>query len=131
MEITAQSLKAIIRVHRPGGLGTNAFSSEHTATVFVAAEFLRQEYKDVSPCYGIAGYAMAATTACLRMYNNRHRFRNLLPGAGIGILSTKIACWVCPAIKRKLFREKPLHSIVLPYYQNGVGISMAYSFSKI
>lgn len=132
MGITVQSLKAITRVPRPDGFGTNAFPSGHTATAFAAAEFLHQEYKDVSPWYGIAGYAMATTTACLRIYNNRHWFRDLLPGAAIGIMSTKIAYWIYPAIKNKLFKEKPIHAIVLPYYQNGGGgISMIYSFGKI
>ena len=131
MGVTVQSLKAITRVQRPDGFGTNAFPSGHTATAFVAAEFLRQEYKDVSPWYGIAGYTMAATTAYLRMYNNRHWFRDLLPGAGIGILSTRIAYWIYPSIKRKLFKDKPVNTMVMPYYQNGgAGLSLVYNFHK-
>ena len=131
MGVTVQSIKAITRVQRPDGFGTNAFPSGHTATAFVAAEFLRQEYKDVSPWYGIAGYTMAATTAYLRMYNNRHWFRDLLPGAGIGILSTKLAYWLYPSIKRKLFKDKPMNTIVMPYYQNGgAGLSLVYNFHK-
>lgn len=49
MGITVQSIKKITRVRRPDGFGANAFPSGHTATAFVGAEFLRQEYKNVSP----------------------------------------------------------------------------------
>lgn len=129
MGVAVQSLKDITKVQRPDGFGTNAFPSGHTATAFVSAEFLRQEYKDVSPWYGIAGYAAATTTAYLRMYNNRHWFRDLLPGAGIGILSTKGAYWLYPAIKRKLFKDKSMNTLVMPYYQNrGGGVAMVYKF---
>jgi hypothetical protein len=130
MGITVQSIKSITRVQRPDGYGTNAFPSGHTATAFVAAEFLHQEYKDVSPWYGIAGYAMATTTAYLRMYNNRHWFRDLAPGAGIGIISTKLAYWIYPSIKRTFFKDKPMNTMVMPFYQNKtVGFSLVHSFA--
>jgi hypothetical protein len=129
MGVTVQSLKSITKVQRPDGFGTNAFPSGHTATAFAAAEFLRQEYKEVSPWYGIAGYTAATSTAILRMYNNRHWFRDLLPGAGIGILSTRVAYWLYPAIKRKLFKNKPMNTIVLPCFNNGTGgITLVHNF---
>lgn len=130
MGITVQSLKAITKIQRPDGFGTNAFPSGHTATAFVAAEFLHQEYKDVSPWYGVAGYAMATTTAYLRMYNNKHWFRDLAPGAGIGIISTKLAYWIYPSIKRTFFKDKPMNTLVMPFYQNKtVGFSLVHSFA--
>ena len=104
--ITVQSIKAITRVRRPDGFGTNAFPSGHTATAFAGAEFLRQEYKDVSPWYGIAGYTAATATGILRMYNNKHWFRDVMAGAGFGILSTQVAYWLEPKIARVLFHKK-------------------------
>ncbi len=130
MGVTVQSLKAITKVQRPDGYGTDAFPSGHTATAFTAAEFLRQEYKDVSSWYGIAGYVMATATAYLRMYNNKHWFRDLLPGAGIGILSTRAAYWLYPCIKRKLFKDKAVKTTLLPFYQNGGGgLFLVYHFN--
>jgi membrane-associated phospholipid phosphatase len=82
MGITVQSIKKIIKVQRPEGFGTNAFPSGHTATAFAEAEFLRREYKEVSSWYGMAGYAAAATTGILRMYNNKHWLRDVVAGAG-------------------------------------------------
>ena len=47
-------LKHNTKVQRPDGSAFNSFPSGHTTTAFAAAEFMRQEYKDVSPWYGIA-----------------------------------------------------------------------------
>ena len=129
MGITVYSLKKITRVQRPDGFGTNAFPSGHTATAFVAAEFLRQEYKDISPWYGVAGYLAASATGVLRMYNNKHWFRDILPGAGFGIASVKIAYWLYPKIKTLLFKDKFPHTALLPaYYNHSVGLSLIHLF---
>jgi hypothetical protein len=132
MSAEVQSLKAITKLQRPDGFGTNAFPSGHTATAFVAAEFLYQEYKDVSPWYGIAGYAMATATGILRMYNNRHWLKDIVAGAGFGILSARVAYWLYPAIKKRFFKNKPARAMILPYYQNsGCGISLVYNLTHI
>jgi len=106
MGMTVQSIKKITKVERPEGFGQNAFPSGHTATAFAGAEFLRQEYKDVSPWIGIAGYVVATTTGILRMYNNMHWFRDVIAGAGFGILSTRVAYWLEPIIAKKFFHKK-------------------------
>src|SRR5882724_4486459 len=115
MGIIVQTIKRITKVARPEGFGTNAFPSGHTATAFNGAEFLHQEYKNVSPWYGIVGYAAATTTGILRMYNNKHWFRDVVGGAGFGILSTQIAYLVYPSIKKLLFKNKPKYSLALQY----------------
>ena len=38
------------------------------------------------------------------MYNNRHWLTDVAAGAGIGILSTKIAYWLYPFLNSKLFK---------------------------
>lgn len=115
------SVKKLSGQLRPDGSSYTSFPSGHTATAFVSAEFMRQEYKDVSPWYGVAGYSMAAATGYLRMYNNKHWFSDVIAGAGVGILSTKVAYWIYPSIKRTLFKNKPVNTMILPYYQNGGG----------
>lgn len=122
-------VKKITKVQRPDDSGINSFPSGHTTTAFAAAEFLRMEYKDVSPWYGIAGYTVAAATGALRLYNNKHWVSDVVAGAGFGILSTKLAYWIYPSIKRKFFKDKPMNTMVMPYYQNGGGgIAMVYHF---
>ncbi|MBA4167611.1 MAG: phosphatase PAP2 family protein [Chitinophagaceae bacterium] len=124
-------IKNITKVQRPDKSGFNSFPSGHTTMAFASAEFLRQEYKDVSPWYGIAGYTVAAATGALRMYNNKHWLSDVVAGAGLGILSTRLVYAVYPSIKRKLFKDKPVNSIVMPYYQqHGGGLAYVHYFGN-
>jgi hypothetical protein len=128
---TVMASKHLTQEWRPDRSDRLSFPSGHTATAFAAAEFLRQEYKDVSPWYGVAGYAMAATTGYLRMYNNKHWLGDVVAGAGVGILSTDIAYYIYPSVK-KLFVKKETNgtTIILPTYQQGtVGISLVHIFN--
>jgi hypothetical protein len=125
-------IKHISNVPRPNGSEYNSFPSGHTTTAFAAAEFLRQEYKDVSQWYGVAGYAVAATTGALRVYNNKHWVSDVVAGAGFGILSTKLAYWIYPYIKKKLFTNRSASAMLIPYYQPGsaCGLALVYNFKK-
>jgi len=100
------SIKSISHVQRPDGSSFNSFPSGLTAIAFAGAEFLRMEYKDVSPWYGIAGYVVAAATGALRLYNNRHWLSDVIAGAGFGILSTKLAYIIYHPLQKKLFKNK-------------------------
>lgn len=123
------SMKSISHQLRPDGSKYNSFPSGHTAEAFANAEFLRQEYKGVSPWYGVAGYAMAATTGYLRMYNNKHWLSDVVAGAGVGIISTKLAYWLYPKIQHRLFKDKPVNTMIMPSYQNGsIGLGMVHRF---
>lgn len=114
---------------RPDGSDRFSFPSGHTACAFAGAEFLRQEYKDVSPWYGVAGYAIAGATGYLRMYNNKHWMSDVIAGAGVGILSTRLAYWLYPGIKRTFFKDKEVNTVVMPTYSNGAaGISLVHRF---
>ncbi|MEP7144787.1 MAG: phosphatase PAP2 family protein [Ferruginibacter sp.] len=126
---TVLGAKKLTHELRPDGSNYYSFPSGHTAQAFASAEFMRQEYKDVSPWYGVAGYLAAGATGALRMYNNKHWMSDVLAGAGVGIASTKLAYWIYPAIKRKLFKDKPMNTMIMPYYQSGgAGIAMVYNF---
>jgi len=125
------ALKGQTHILRPDGSAYNSFPSGHTATAFANAEFMRLEYQDVSPWYGIAGYAAATATGVLRMYNNKHWFNDVVAGAGFGIASTRLAYWLYPKIQHSLFGGKSMSSVLMPTYQNGaVGLAFAKSLSK-
>ena len=127
--ITVNSAKKITGEPRPDGSDNLSFPSGHTATAFAAAAFMWQEYKDVSPLYGVAGYAAAVVTGYLRISNNKHWIGDVLAGAGVGIMSTKLAYWIYPAIKRKFFGDKEVNTVLMPVYQNSsLGLGLVHHF---
>ena len=123
MGILTNGMKYTFREMRPDGSSRNSFPSGHTATAFMGAEFLFQEYKDVSPWIGVAGYAVAAGTGFFRMYNNRHWLNDIIAGAGVGILSTKLSYWLYPKIFKNADCKTKKHSlqfVAMPYYDGNV-----------
>lgn len=87
------SVKGLTKVPRPGGnndLGW-AFPSGHTANAFVNATVLYEEFKDYNKFLAYSGYAIATSVAILRVSNNEHWTPDVLVGAGLGILITRLA----------------------------------------
>ena len=75
---------------------------------------------------------MAGGTGILRIYNDKHWLTDVAAGAGIGILSTKLAYWLHPFIQKQLFgssQEKKYSLLAVPFY-NGeqAGISAVIKF---
>lgn len=129
MAASVNTLKYTVKEERPDKSARNSFPSGHTAVAFMGAEFLWQEYKDVSIWYGIAGYTIAAGTGTFRMYNNKHWFGDVAFGAGIGILSTKLAYWIYPSIEKRFSgnRKNGKNMALYPYYngqQGGLSFSV-------
>jgi len=123
------ALKQITHKQRPDGSDYLSFPSGHTAEAFASAEFLYQEYKDVSIWYGIAGYGAAAFVGVLRMYNNKHWFNDVVAGAGMGIASTRLAYWLYPRIKNIFYKKREMHAVILPTYEAGTfGLAWARRF---
>lgn len=125
-------LKRFTETRRPDGTDLRSFPSGHTANAFVAAEFLRQEYKDVSPWISAGGYGCAILTGYLRMYNNKHWFSDVIAGAGIGILSTRVTYWLYPKVKWLVLRgvsPSGKNTMILPTYTQGhVGFTAVRRF---
>lgn len=115
---------------RPDGSNNHSFPSGHTQTVFVAAEFLHQEYKNQSVWISVGGYSMATLIGASRVYNNKHWVSDVVAGAGIGILSTKLVYWTYPYIK-KIFckNDSKMTSFIIPTYNEGkLGLSFTSVF---
>lgn len=123
------STKHITGIPRPNDADKMSFPSGHTAEAFVAAEFMRLEYKNVSPWYGVAAYAIAAGNGLLRMYHNKHWLGDVVAGAGLGILSTRVSYWLYPKIKEKFSKKKDTHLMITPAIAtNSIGATLLYSF---
>ncbi|GAA4769840.1 MULTISPECIES: phosphatase PAP2 family protein [Flavobacterium] len=131
MGAVVNTLKSTTVSERPDRTSNNSFPSGHTATAFMGAELLHQEYKDKSLWYSLSGYAVASATGFFRMYNNRHWFSDVAAGAGIGMLSTKIAYFLYPYINKLFFKENLTKTKIslLPYYGNKeVGFGLVSKF---
>lgn len=129
--VMVNGLKLTVDAPRPTGGATNSFPSGHTATAFMGAEIIRQEYKDNSPLYGIAAYTFAAGIGYARIYNDRHWLTDVIAGAGIGILSGQIGYWLLPHTK-KIFHKRKYNknlTLITPFYGNSQrGISIIAFF---
>jgi len=66
------------------------FPSGHTANAFRGAEIVFQELKDTHRVLSYSGYLVASAVGVLRIYNKEHYLTEVLAGAGLGILSTKL-----------------------------------------
>jgi membrane-associated phospholipid phosphatase len=133
MGIMVNALKYSARELRPDGSAYNSWPSGHTATAFMGAELLRAEFWDTAPWIGIAGYAVAATVGYMRVWHNRHWTTDVLAGAGIGILSVRIAYWTFPTMQRLFFgsghKKSDSYISAVPYYtgtQLGTSLSLCF-----
>lgn len=114
---------------RPDGSNNYSFPSGHTATAFAAAELLNQEYRDVSPWIGYAGYTVATATGIFRLYNNKHWLSDVVSGAGVGIASAKLAYLIYPYLRKPVAGKQNVHYSMVPTYQQKVaGIAFNGTF---
>lgn len=118
---------------RPDQSSKNSFPSGHTATAFMGAELLRMEYGKEYPLIAATGYALAAMTGAMRIYNNKHFLSDVLAGAGVGILSVRIAYWLSPYLNDMLWKNNMSRSggvpSLSPYLiKDGYGVTLSFNF---
>lgn len=85
-------LKKSMKETRPDGTDYS-FPSGHTANVFMGATMLAIEYGENHKWVPYAAYGLASGVGIMRMANNKHYISDVLFGAGLGILSAKVAYW--------------------------------------
>lgn len=129
MAIIVNGVKYTVKELRPDGSRHNSFPSGHTATAFMGAEILFQEYRDVSPWIGYSGYFVAGLTGCLRIYNNRHWLNDVVAGACVGIISTKFAYWLYPRLFNVKDCQDSAVAAICPTIENGgCSLTLALKF---
>lgn len=123
------SMKFAFKEKRPDGNARNSFPSGHTATAFMGAQYLYEEYKTVKPWIGYVGYAVATVTGYLRIYNNRHYVNDVVAGACLGIMSAKLAYWLYPKCFKRAECNDRATLICMPYYSgDNIGVSVSYCY---
>ncbi len=129
LNLAVQPAKRIFKSMRPDSSNHLSFPSGHTTEAFANAELLRLEYRGQSPWYGIAGYAAAATTGYLRMYHDKHWLNDIIAGAGIGILSTRLSWYFYPRLAKLITGKPTLKFAVLPtWHQGSAGLAVFRRF---
>jgi len=72
---------------------------------------------------------MATSVAYMRIYNNKHWFKDVVAGAGIGIGSTRLAYVIYPTIRKWLFGKRDSKTAFFPTYQNKqIGFALLTKF---
>lgn len=129
MGTMVRGIKWVINEERPDSSKKNSFPSGHTATSFTGAELIRIEY---GPAAGGCAYALATGIAFMRLYNDRHWLNDVIGGAGFGILSARVGCWLLP-VERRLFKwdQSSATTTVVPVFNpadNSFGMAMTVVF---
>lgn len=129
MALMVNVTKYTVGEKRPDSSARNSFPSGHTATAFMGAEMVREEYGIAN---GIGAYAFATGIAMLRLYNDRHWLNDVIGGAGFGILATRMGYWLLP-YERKLFKwdKRGVDAVIVPACnttEGHVGLSFSAQF---
>jgi len=84
--LICEGLKQVIHVKRPDNNGNDSFPSCHATAAFAIAA-MQSHYH---PRYALLWYAGASVIAYSRVDLNRHRWTDVLAGAGIGYLTGRL-----------------------------------------
>lgn len=104
MNLGVRGVKPLVGRLRPDGSDRRSFPSGHTATAFMTAAMLQQEYGWKSPWFSIGGYTAAAVTGLSRICNNRHWLSDVVTGAAVGIGSVYLGYYLAGLI----FKDKQI-----------------------
>jgi hypothetical protein len=100
LNAAVRPLKKSMNRIRPNG-DRNSFPSAHTGTGFLTSEIIYHELKENYPALKHTGYALSIVTGWLRMYHNKHWFSDVVGGALIGVLISKISGRLIDNLNRK------------------------------
>ncbi|KAA1242748.1 phosphatase PAP2 family protein [Aquimarina sp. RZ0] len=127
--VTTTIIKKETYKERPGeSTQANSFPSGHTSIAFSSASVLYEEFIDTKPLLAYSGYFFAITTAGMRMLNNKHFLSDVLVGAGIGILSTKLVYHFDHLISWNPFKKMDGIAFTPQYDGQSLGFYFSRSF---
>ncbi|MFI8603455.1 phosphatase PAP2 family protein [Cellulophaga baltica] len=127
-DVFTRALKKNIYKLRPDGSNENAFPSGHTSITFASGAVVYEEYKDTSALLAYSGYGFATLTGGLRLANNKHWVSDVLAGAGLGILVTKLVYHFDYLFKWNPFIYSKDMSLIPRYSEGNVGVYFSKKF---
>lgn len=126
MAAAVNGLKYTVARPRPDGTSRNSFPSGHTATSFMMAAMLHEEYGWRSPWFSLGGYAVASATGISRIINDRHWTSDVIAGAVIGIASVRLGYFLADMIFKDRYLDghyqapEPALDITRKYFDAGL-----------
>ncbi|QXP51432.1 phosphatase PAP2 family protein [Cellulophaga sp. HaHa_2_95] len=127
-DVFTRALKKNIYKLRPDGSNENAFPSGHTSITFASGAVVYEEFKEASPLLAYSGYGFATLTGGLRLANNKHWISDVLAGAGLGILVTKLVYHFDYLFKWNPFIHSKDMSLIPRYSEGNVGVYFSKKF---
>jgi len=94
-------MKGSIDARRPSG-GIHSYPSGHTSAAFVGATVLYLEFRDTEPLLAWSGFALATATGLLRVTNDAHWLPDVMAGAAVGMLVTRLVYGLDPLGKLRI-----------------------------
>ncbi|WP_158975406.1 phosphatase PAP2 family protein [Cellulophaga sp. L1A9] len=127
-DVFTRALKKSVFKLRPDGSNENAFPSGHTSITFASGAVVYEEFKNSSSLLAYSGYGFATLTGGLRLANNKHWVSDVLAGAGLGILVTKLVYHFDYLFKWNPFMKSQDMSLVPRYSDGNVGLYLSKKF---
>ncbi|WP_339724750.1 phosphatase PAP2 family protein [Maribacter stanieri] len=127
-DVFTRAIKKNIFKTRPDGSNDNAFPSGHTSITFASGSVVYEEFKNSNSLLAYSGYGFATVTGGLRMANNKHWLSDVLVGAGLGIMVTKLVYHFDYLFKWNPFIKAKDMSLVPRYSEGNVGLYFSKTF---
>ena len=127
-DVFTRAIKNSVVKYRPDRSNDNAFPSGHTSIAFASGAAVYEEYKDTNAYLAYSGFGFAAVTGGLRLFNNKHYISDILAGAGIGILVTRLVYHFDYLFKWNPFIKSKNISLIPRYSDGSVGLYFSKSF---
>ncbi len=119
------AMKSVISATRPRG-GGRSFPSGHTTFAFSTAECMYQIYREDRPLLAYLSYLPAVSVGVFRVTRGEHWVSDVLMGAGLGMLITRLTYILLPDEKQTDRTDTTLQNLHIG--MSGDGFSLRYSF---
>jgi len=118
-------LKEVVHSTRPNGRDDKSFPSGHSGIAFAAAHHIQLKH---GASWGLPAYAMAGLVAWSRVDAREHRWRDVIAGGAIGVLSTAWLSAQDTRIGRSAEELRRTRWALLPDARGGVHLTAAGRF---
>lgn len=119
--------KVIINKQRPNG-SSHSFPSGHSSFSFANATVLYEEFHESSPALAYSGYFLTSTVGALRIVNDKHWLSDVMVGAGLGILVTKMVYYFEPLKNWNPFKKTRDITLIPEINRSEIAFNLTYKF---